>query len=366
MTAPVQAPRREAPLPAGSSVPGGGTRAAVAAVTPLVLLLVPVVAIALFATTAQPAFQSTVTGALTSLVMVVALHTFMGNSGVQSFGHVAFVAIGAYASAILTIPATSKAFVLPHLPGPLADAQTSFVVATLVSAALAAVVGVVASLALMRLSGTAAGIASFALLIIVQDVAANLTDVTGGLGTLTGVPTDLSLQTALAWTTAVMVISWFYGRSRAGARLRASRDDDVAARSLGVRVERERRIAFTLSAAMMGIAGSMYAHRLGAFGPGDFYIDLTFVVLAMLILGGTRSLAGAVVGTTVVTVVDEVLTKWQSGQGVLGILVPVPTGTSELLLAVVLLVVLLRRPDGLTGSREIALPRRWTGSLKRR
>lgn len=327
------------------------------AVAPLVALLVPVVAVVALASTAGLAFQSTITGALISLVMVVALHTFMGNSGVQAFGHIAFVAVGAYCSALLTIPVMNKAFVLPNLPGPLASAHASFLVATLVGAVLAGALGLLASIPLMRLSGTGAGIASFALLIIVQDVVANMTDITGGLGTLTGIPSDLTLSVALCWAVAVMVVSWAYGRSRSGARLRASRDDDVAARSLGVRVERERRIAFVLSAAMMGVAGSMYAHRLGAFGPGDFYIDMTFVVLAMLIVGGTRSLAGAVVGTAIVTLVDEVLTKWQSGQVVLGISVPVPTGTSELLLSVVLLVVLLRRPDGITRSKEIPVER---------
>jgi branched-chain amino acid transport system permease protein len=299
------------------------------------------------------ALQSSGTGALINLVMVVGLYTFMGNSGVQSFGHIGFVAVGAYVSALLTIPLTNKAFVLPNLPSPLQDVHAPLVVSTLAAAGVAAVFAAVVAGPLMRLSGTAAGIASFALLIVVQNVASNWTDVTGGLGTLTGVPTDLTIWGAFWWAVGVMAVAAAYSRSRFGARLRASRDDDVAARAIGIKVERERRRAFVLSAAMMGIGGSLYAHRLGAFGPGDFYIGLTFVILAMLIVGGTRSLAGAVVGTVVVSVVDEVLVKWQSGQAVLGASLDLPTGTSDLFLSVVLLLILLRRPDGITGSREV-------------
>ena len=301
------------------------------------------------------------TGALVNLVMVVGLQTFWGNSGVLSFGHVAFVAVGAYLAALLTIPVTTRAFVLPHLPEVLANKETSFVVATVVAAVVAAVVAGLVALPMMRLSGTAAGIASFALLVVVQDIASNWSSVTGGLGTLTGVPTDLTLWRAYAWAVVVIVVAAVYSRSRSGKRLRASREDEVAALALGVKVVRERQVAFVLSGAMMGVGGSMYAHWLGAFGPTDFYIDLTRVITVMLIIGGLRSLSGAVVGTVVMSVVVEVLNRWESGQSVAFVSIPVPIGFSNLLLSLVLVLILLRRPEGITRSRELSWPGRKQG-----
>lgn len=326
------------------------------AVWPTVGLVAPLGLLVALVSLGSPSLQIIGVGALVNLVMVVGLQTFWGNSGVLSFGHIAFVAVGAYTAALLTIPLTTRAFVLPHLPGVLADKETSFVVATVVAAAVAAAVAGLVALPLMRLSGTAAGIASFAVLIIVQDIASNWSDVTGGLGTLTGVPTDLTLWDAFAWATIVIAAAGVYSCSRSGKRLQASREDEVAALALGVRVVRERRVAFVVSGAMMGVAGSMYAHWLGAFGPGDFYIDLTRLITVMLIIGGLRSVFGAVVGSVVMSVVVVVLNRWESGQSVGFISIPVPTGFSNLLLSLVLVLILLRRPDGITRSRELPWP----------
>lgn len=314
-----------------------------------VMLVVLAALVALLSGT-SPSMQSIGMNALVSMVMVIGLFTFWGNSGVLSFGHVAFVAIGAYVSALLTIPLVQRAFVLPDLPGPLAKAGAPFVVATVVAALVAALFAAIMSVPLMRLSGTAAGIASFALLIIVQNVASNWTSVTGGLGTLTGVPTDLTLWSAYGWTAAAIVIAAAYSSSRFGKRLRASREDDIAAQALGIKISRERRLAFILSAGITGAAGSLYAHRLGAFGPTDFYVDLTFLILVMLIIGGLRSLIGAVIGTIVVTVIDEVLARWEGGEAVGFLKLPIPGGASDLLLALLLVFILIRWPDGLTGT----------------
>jgi branched-chain amino acid transport system permease protein len=303
-----------------------------------------------------PSLQTIGVGALVNLVMVVGLQTFWGNSGVLSFGHVAFVAVGAYCTALLTIPLSTRAFVLPHLPGVLAHRETSFVMATVVAAVVAAAVAGLLSLPLMRLSGTAAGIASFAMLIIVQDIASNWSSVTGGLGTLTGVPTDLTLWKAYAWSVIVIAGAGAYSASRSGKRLQASREDEVAALALGVKVTRERRVAFIVSGAMTGVAGSMYAHWLGAFGPDDFYVDLTRLITIMLIIGGLRSVSGAVVGSVVMSAVVVVLNRWESGQSVGFLSIPVPTGFSNLLLSLVLVLILLRRPDGITRSRELSWP----------
>jgi len=332
----------------------GGLKAA----APTAGIVVPLAVLVALVSLGDQAMADAGIGALVDMVMAVGLFTFWGISGVLSFGHIAFVSIGAYTSALLTIPLTTRAFVLPALPKFLANTETSFVMATIVAAVVAAAFSALVAIPMMRLSGDAAGIASFALLIVVLNVTSNWTQLTGGLGTLTGVPTDLTLWGAYACAAVVIIAAAVYGRSRSGRRLRASREDEVAAQAVGVKVHRERRVAFVLSGAMMGVAGSMYAHWLGSFGPTDFYMDLTFLIVVMLIIGGLRSLLGAVVGAIIVSVLVWVLARWESGQPVAFLSIPLPLGFSDLVLAVVLVLILLRRPDGLTRSRELSWPSR--------
>ena len=131
-----------------------------------------------------------VLGSVIDLTVVVGLYTFVGVSGVFSFGHAAFMAIGAYTSAILVIPPETKQFVLPDLPGFLASAQLDPLPATVVAGALAAVFALVLSLPLARLSGLTAGLATFAVLSIVNIVARNWEQVTHGTAGVSGNPDD--------------------------------------------------------------------------------------------------------------------------------------------------------------------------------
>jgi branched-chain amino acid transport system permease protein len=314
-------------------------------------LIAAVIVLALIAgsTNASPA--------LINLMLVIGLYVFAGNSGVLSFGHVAFMAIGAYACALITIPTQVKSAVLPNLPGLLAHTHVSTTAAVLIAAALAGVAGYLVSLPLMRLSGLAAGIATLALLVIVTDFLTNDTSLTGGNGNLSGIPSELGLTTLLVWSCVAIVIALLYQRSRFCRRLRAAREDEIAARSLGIRVERERRIAFTLSAVITGGAGALYAQYLGSIGPASFGLSIRFVIIAMLIIGGMRSLTGAVAGAVLLSVVTTALNNWEQGQSVLGISLSfLPAATTELVVAAMMILVLVLRPDGVSGGREVPWP----------
>jgi len=346
---------------------GKGTEAAVdrarrtaVEVWPVACLMVIVVALCLVIEAfGSRELRSITSNGLINLLLVIGLYIFVGNSRVLSFGHICFAAIGAYTSAILTIPVTSKSLVLPELPGFLGSAHMSTPMATLVAAGVAGLFALAASVPLMRMSGIAAGIATLALLAIVQVVAQNWTAVTGGLSTLTSIPSaDVSVVDLLIWVLVGLAVAFLYQRSRFGRRLRGSSEDEVAARALGVRVEGERRFAFVLSAMVTGAAGSLYAHYLGAIAPEAFYLDLTFLIIAMLVVGGMRSLSGAVLGTFTVTALTQIFYKWESGGSVGPISLSVPSGLGQVIVAFLLLIVLLVRPDGLTGSAEIPLPKR--------
>ena len=283
---------------------------------------------------------------------------FVGVSGVFSFGHAAFMAIGAYTSAILVIPPETKKFVLPDLPGFLASAQLDPLPATLVAGALAAVFALVLSLPLARLSGLTAGLATFAVLSIVNIVARNWEQVTHGTAGVSGIPTTTTIWGALAWAMLAMAAAWAFQRSRIGLRLRASRENESAARSIGVAVARERTIAFVVSAFFVGVAGALFGMFIGSFNPDAFFLNITFLMIVMLVIGGTTSLAGAVVGTIAISAVSEILRRIEGGVDLGFVQVSGKPGLREVALALVMLAILIFRPGGLTGGREIGWPSR--------
>jgi branched-chain amino acid transport system permease protein len=324
---------------------------------PLVgLVLLISVLSALLATGGGEVRAASMTGLL-DVVIVIGLYVFVGNSGVMSFGHIGFVAIGAYTSALITIPAVSKSLLLPDLPGFLGSIEVSMWASFGIAAVVAMLVAAVLSVPLMRLSGIAAAIATLALLVIVGDVLSNYKALTGGQGTLTGVPTDLTVGSAALLVVIALAVAFAFQMSRFGLRLRAARDDEVAARSLGIAVENERRIAFVVSAGISGAGGAGYAHYVGSLAPDQFYLQLTFLILAMLILGGMYSLAGAVLGATLLSTLSTVLDRLEGGEGVGPLQVKLPANTREVAVAVILLAVLFLRPNGVMGGRELSWPR---------
>jgi branched-chain amino acid transport system permease protein len=292
--------------------------------------------------------------AIIDLILVVGLYTFVGISGVFSFGHAAFMAIGAYAGAILVMSPETKTFVLPDLPSFLADAQLAPMPASLAGGGVAAAVALALAVPLVRLSGLIAGLATFAILIIINVVTRNWQQLTHGTAGISGIPTTTTIWVALAWALAAMIVAWVFQRSRFGLRLRASREDEGAAHAIGVRVARERGIAFVLSAFFVGVGGALYGMFIGSFTPDAFFLNVTFLIAAMLIVGGMTSLSGAVVGTIVISTLAEVLRRIEGGVD-LGIFrLSAHPGLREVGLALAMLAILILRPAGLTGGRELS------------
>jgi branched-chain amino acid transport system permease protein len=294
--------------------------------------------------------------ALVSVAIVVAVYVFIGNSGVLSFGQISFVAVGAFASGVLTIPLESKTGVLPELYPLLRDHTIGNVVSLLVAAAAGGVFALVVGLPLMRLSGLAAGIATFAVLEITHNVLREWTKIGPGATTLSLVPETTGALQATLGAIVVIGAAFLYQRTRFGRRLRASREDPAAARGVGVNVHRERLWAFTASGALAGFAGGLLVHLLGSITTEQVYLELTFITLAMLVIGGLTSLWGAVVGALAVSGLDSFLTE--SEQGVkLGVTIDTPQGTRLIFLGAIMALMLILRPSGITGGREFRLPR---------
>lgn len=309
-------------------------------------------------------YKDTAVRMFLTLIVVLGLQIFSGNSGVLSFGHVAFMAIGAYASALLTIPTEIKKFTYLTMPDWLSywifPAELSSVEATLAGAGFAMAFALLTAAPIVRLAGVQAGIATLAILVIVYVFDVQTSAITRGTSTQIGVPKTTSFVSVLVWVLIFVVVAFVFQQSRRGLRLRASRENERAARSVGVRVPVERAIAWVISGFVVGVAGALYGHYFVTFGPDDFWFNQGFNVvlisIAMLVVGGMTSVTGAVVGCYFITVVYEAFRRWE----VNGIAdYSPPSGTANFVLAVVLVATLVLRPKGLTGGREIPWPGDW-------
>jgi branched-chain amino acid transport system permease protein len=156
----------------------------------------------------------------------------------------------------------------------------------------------------------------------------------------------------------VIAVAFAYQRSRLGRQLRASREDAAAARGVGVHVHQQRLWAFTLSGALAGFAGGLLVHQLGSITTEEVYLELTFITLAMLVVGGMTSLWGAVIGALAISGLDSFLSQAEEGVTV-GFTLDLPQGSRLVFLAAIMALVLILRPSGLTGGREFRLPRSW-------
>ena len=294
---------------------------------------------------------------LVAVVVVVALYLFVGNSGVVSFGHVAFVAVGAWAAGVLTIPAEEKSALLPSLFPWLAERESGNVVSLLAAAAVGALFAALVGLPLMRLSGLAAGIATFGVLEITHNVLRYYEKIGPGTTAFSSVPETTDLLQATIGGLIAVIVAFAYQSSRFGRQLRATREDAAAARAVGISVYRQRLLSFALSGAVAGFAGGLYVHLL-PLTTEEVYLNLTFITLAMLVIGGLTSLWGAVVGALAVGGLDSLLAEAENGIGAFGRTLDLPAGSRIVVVGALMALVLILRPSGLTGGRELRLPRR--------
>jgi branched-chain amino acid transport system permease protein len=307
-----------------------------------------------------------------TILVVLGLQMFSGNSGVISFGHTAFMAVGAYTSALLTTTEVIKKLSFPTMPHFLKSwifpTHLTTLEGTLVGGGFAILFALLTAAPISRLAGAAGGIATLGVIVIV-DVFINQTpSITNGTETMIGVPSTTTLTSVTIWAVIFVFVAFAFQQSRTGLRLRASRENHPAAQSVGVRANRQRAIAWVASGFVVGVAGALYGHYFTTFSGADFFfnngLDLVLLTVAMLVVGGMTSVTGAIVGCYVVTIVYTIFNRWVV-VGYFGS--TIPSGTDNLAVALLLLVVLILRPRGITDGREITWPRDWyTGWVARR
>jgi branched-chain amino acid transport system permease protein len=292
------------------------------------------------------------------LILVLSLNLSNGFTGVFSLGHIGFMALGAYLSAILTFPLREKHDYLPNLPAWLAGVHfdfhvgsfpLGFLAATLIAALLVSLVALLVGLVLMRLSGHFVAVATLGFLVIVRVILFNADDFTRGSRTFSNVTPYTNLWWVWGWALLTLYAVWRLKRSPFGRSMLAQREDRWAAQSIGIAVMPPRLLAFVVSAFFTAVAGSLYAHFITSFSPTVFYFDLTFRVITMMVIGGMGSVSGSVIGTLLVVGLAEALRRIED--------ITLLYGMSQIILAVIFILIIIFRREGLLGQREIAFDR---------
>ena len=280
---------------------------------------------------------------LINLVVVTGLQIYVGNSGVMSFGHVAFMALGAYGAALFTANPVVKARSIPDAPAFIVESEVGFIAGAIIGIVVAAVFAVMVGVTIVRLSGAAAAVATFGILVVVF---------TRGAKAFSGIPPYSTLWWGLAFVAFSFVVARLLRDSGLGLGLRSSREDELAARASGVDVARARLVMWVASAAIAGLGGALYAHFVLAILPKAFHFQLTFFVVTMVIVGG-HSVAGALVGAGSVTLIAEFLRRAENGFAIGPLSLDNAPGLTTIVLGLVIVVMMIVRPKGLLGRWEL-------------
>lgn len=323
---------------------------------PLIIVSILAISVGLISASLQLAVQF----ALCNLVMVLALQVFVGNSGVLSFGHGAFAMIGAWVSGMSTASERVKgnALALENLWEPLIGWNLNLYLSILFAAVAGGIVAAISGAFLMRLNGLAAGIATFAVLGLFYNFFFNNTKLGPGSQALPAVPKFSGVYEPLLLAAVAIILVYGLNVSSIGRKLRATREDLMSAPALGISIQKVRWVAFTLSGALAGLSGGMYVHVAGTWQVQDYYLVFTFLTLAMLVIGGSASMWGAIAGTLVVTAVGQILLLWEQGKSIVGLKIDLPNGARSLIIAATLVGMLLWRSSGITKGQEFKFIRR--------
>lgn len=285
--------------------------------------------------------------------VVVAMQSFIGSTGILSFGHIAFLSIAAYTTGLVTIPVSQKEKLLPALPEWLLNLELGLPGALLLAVLVAVVVAALFGAPVSRMRQNVIPMATLAVLVIVYTVTNLWDDVTRGTRGLVSVPQLASTWTIVIATSCIILAALLFKASPWGLQAQAVREDEVAAASFGISVARTRFIAWTFSAVLMGVAGTMWALNSLAFSPDQFFFAETFSLLAMLIIGGMGSVSGALIGVAVITLLGEILRGLEQGLQVGGAQLPELPGVVQFATAALIIALLIFRPRGLLGNGEV-------------
>ena len=311
-------------------------------------------------------------------ILAISLNLIYGFTGMFSLGHAGFMAIGAYVCTlcILTPDQKESMWILETIHPMLAHLSLPFFFAVLAGGLMAALFGLFIALPVLRLGGDYLGIATLGFAEIIRVVITNATPLTNGSLGIKGIPQYAGLWWNYGWLLITLYCIVSLLKSNVGNVLRAIRDDEIAARTMGVDTFFYRVISFCIGAFFAGVGGALMAALISTIDPKMFNFLLTFNVLMIVVAGGLGSVTGSIVGSIVITVMLEWLRFVESPISLDAVLYWLPfsehyagrfadvgfdgiPGMRMVIFSVLLMCIILFRRTGLLGMREFS----WTGTL---
>ncbi|MGC3953446.1 MAG: branched-chain amino acid ABC transporter permease [Propionicimonas sp.] len=260
-----------------------------------------------------------------NIVLAVSLNLITGFTGQFSLGHAGFMAIGAYATGLVTIAVPTELGLIGGL---------------LLGGLISALIGFLIGLPTLRLRGDYLAIATLGMAEIIRIILNNL-EFTNGAAGLAGMPQLMDWNWFFILTVGSVILIRNFLRSRHGRDAIAVREDEIAAESIGVDTTRAKVLSFTVGAFFGGLAGGMYASYFYFIKPDTFGFLKSIDILVIVVLGGLGSLSGSVIAAILLSVISTVLQQF--------------TAVRMILYALLLVVIMVFRPQGLMGSRELSL-----------
>ncbi|MDO5725193.1 MAG: branched-chain amino acid ABC transporter permease [Tissierellia bacterium] len=262
-----------------------------------------------------------------NVILAVSLNITVGNLGQINLGHAGFMSIGAYSFSLFL-----KSGLIPGMAG--------YFTALLIAGFSAYIVSFLIGLPALRLKGDYLAIVTLAFGEIIRVLIESF-EFTGGAQGLSGIPKMQNFT--IMYFIAALSVSLMYSvmTSRHGRAVLAIREDEIAAEASGIDVTKYKTFAFTLSAFFAGIAGGMYAANIGVIGARVFDYNRSFDILVMVVLGGLGSFTGAILSSTVLTIIPEMLRQFSDYR--------------MIVYALVLIMMMIFRPVGLLGREEFSI-----------
>lgn len=290
-----------------------------------------------------------------NLMVVLGLSLLTGFTGLFSFGHAGFMAIGAYVGALCTLLPEQKEimWILDPIIWPFSVLHTPFWVAVIAGGLVAMIFAFIIAVPVLRLGDDYLGIATLGFAEIIRVVIVNATSITNGSLGIKGIPGEATLLTCYIWTVITLVVLSRLIFSNFGNVLRCIRDNEIAAGVMGINVFRYKVLSFCVGAFFAGAGGALLGSHLSTIDPKMFNFLLTFNVLMFVVAGGLGSLTGSLLGATIVTILLEWLRAIEEPMDFGVFEIPGIPGMRMVVFSLILLAIILFRREGIMGTREI-------------
>ena len=289
-----------------------------------------------------------------NIILALSLNLIYGFTGLFSLGHAGFMAIGAYVCSILILAPEQKEmlFILEPAYDWVLSAQAPFFVAVVAGGLIAALFGVFVGIPLLRLGDDYLGMATLGFAEIVRVVAINLPRVTNGALGFKGIPDYANLWWNFGWCVLTLFVITRLIGSNSGNVFKAIRDDETAAKAMGIDVFRQKLLSFTIGAFFAGVGGALLGSLLATIDPKVFTFVLTFNVLMIVVTGGLGSITGSVLAGIVITILLEWLRFVENPVYFGDWELPGIPGMRMVVFSLALIFIILFRREGFMGKRE--------------